>query len=443
MRSRWSVVAAPFFAFSLGACSDGIGPGNEDLVDLALDFCAGEAPIFFAIQNEGDSWRRVNGNAGGTFSFQATEKVGVAMTFSFGNDVFTDVYYATAEELEPLSGIACTEVVGAKTLNGSVTGLGANDQVVVSMSGDELAFVPPPNTFQMIGIPDGPQDLIAHRDVAGISGDIPTSVIVRRALNLTHNTTITPTLDFNAGSAVATHTGTIVGLNASDNNYYDISFRTASGTDHTLFLSPFITSGSQTLYGIPALLTQSGDMHRIDLSADAADNSSYRSLRHFYRNAGDMTFTLGGVLNQPSITTAGTSPYVRLRATLASQTEYGSFASAFFGQGATTTRSFFVTETSGYRDGIPATWNLEIPDLTPAGSFPVTAQLQAGQSTVWFVEAYNGTLANFIGASPAEGSTILFAGRTSDVSTIQMSRTRGARPEPRSPLSDRALRRAR
>ncbi len=438
MPIRPTTVTLPLLALSLLACTESIGPG-DDLVDLALDFCAGEAPIFFAVLNEGDSWRRVSPGAGNTFAFPAGEKVGIAMTFASGTDVVTDVNYVTRAEIEPFSGVACTEVVGSKTLEGTLAGLGANDEVVISMSGYELAGQPPSNTFALLQIPDGPQDLVAHR----VSGGVPNAIIVRRALNLIHGATITPTLDFNNANAVATHTGTFIGLDPAEDNYFDIFFNTASGTTHTLDRAPPFVSSSQTLFGVPASLTQAGDAHLIVLNADAADGSHYRSVQHAYRNPGDKTFTLGGLLNDPVIASAGTSPYQRLRATLVSQAEYGDFASAFFGQGTTSTRGFFVTETAGFRDGTPASWDLEIPDLTPAGGFPASAALQAGQPTVWFAEAYSGFFEDLFAGGPPDGFSLQFAGRTSVVSTVQMSRARGARTERRVPLAGRAFRRAR
>lgn len=442
MRLRPVAFATPMLALSLAAaCSDGTGPGDGDLVNLALDFCAGEAPIFFAVINDGGDWNSIPPSAGGTFEFQATEKFGLAMTFSFGSDVFTDVYYAAADEVEPLSGVACTEVVGSKTLNGSVSGVAGSDRVVASMSGDEFAFTVPPSTFQMINIPTGPQDLVAHRDLLGGSGDVPTSVIVRRALNIANNGTIA-VLDFNSNEAdpVSNNTLSISGINASESNYYDIFFSTASGTTHTLFESPFFTSSSQTLYGIPSVLTQAGDLHHLDLNAVSTDLLSYRSLQHFYRNPDNKSVALGGSLNQPSVTSVATSPYLRMRATLASQFEYGSFATAVFEQG---TRTFFVTETSGFNDGTPATWNLEIPDLTSAGNFPVSARLQSGQTTTWFVEAYQGALADLIGVAPAEGSTVKLGGRSSTIATVQMARIRATRAALRSRFASRTFGRGR
>jgi hypothetical protein len=426
MGRRWRTAAVvPVLALSFEGCSDASGPGTQQLVDLLLDFCASEAPAFFAFQNEGGGWTRVTPSAGSAFAFQATEKVGIAMTFVFGSATFTDVFFATAADLEPLSGVACTEAVGNKTLNGSVANVATGERAVVSMSGAEETVAPPQNSFTFAGIADGPQDIIAHRDVVGVSSDVPNRVIVRRGVNLTNGATI-PVLNFGTeGAAPATHSATITGLTSGENNYFDIFFSTATGTSHTLFQSPFFGAGAQTIYGIPSSLTQSGDLHRIDLNADASNVTSYRSLRHFYRNPDNKTLALGPSLNSPSVSSFGNTPYVRLRATLASQSEYGSFATAFFIQGQASERSFFVTETSGYRGGTPTSWTLEIPDVTGAGGFPTSAGLQSGQNTLWFVEAYGGSLSELIGGTPTDGSTVRFAGRTSSIQTLQLHRMRG------------------
>lgn len=425
MRCRWTAVGNSALALSLAACVDSVGPTDAELRDIVLDFCAQGAPVFFAVQNDGEAWTRVTPVAGNTFSFRAAPKVALAMTFDLGSQMFTDVYYTTAGELEPLSGIACTEPTGNKTLNGTVSNIATGGRAVVTMSGTEVDIFPPPNNFTLSGVADGPQDLLAHRDGSALGADfIPNWVIVRRTQNPTNNFTMS-TLDFGIeGGAVATSTATITGLLSSEDNYFDILFSTALGTSHTLYQSPIFGGGPRTLYGVPSTFTQSGDVHEIVLNADATSLTSYRSLNHWYRNPSSKTLTLGAALNTPTVTSAASTPYARLRATLLSQNDYGSFATAYFIQ---PTRRFFVTVTAGYQGTTPAQWTLEMPDLTPAGGFPSTAGLQTGQTTDWFVEAYDGTLANFIGAAPTEGATVRFAGRASTTSTLQLSRTDGGR----------------
>ncbi len=436
MRARWTAAIVACFVLSIAACSEGTGPSRAIVDNLVLDFCASDAPVFFAYQNEGGNWTRVNAAADNSFSFDVTERVGIAMTFQFGSNTLTDIYYATAAELGPLSDKACTEVVGARTINGSVSNVAVTEQAYVTMSGVEQFVEPPPSTFSLVGIADGPQDLIAHRDVNSVAGLIPDRVIVRRAQNPTNGSTIS-TLAFDTeGVATTGTTATITGLSASETNYLDVYFRTASGTRHTLYLAPFFSTNTQALYGVPSTLTQAGDFHQIDLQAEGS-NANYRTVRHWYRDAANKSLALGAALNVPTVSSAGASPYLRLRASVASQLDYGSFATAYFIQGTAVTRSVYVTQTAGYNGGTPGSWALEIPDVTGAGGFPATAGLVSGQGTQWFVEAFGGSLADFIGSTPTEGATVRWAGRSSSVTLLRRDGDPSARTERRSLLLNR------
>lgn len=416
MRSRWGVVV-PLLV--LAACSDGIGP--DPVVDtIVLDFCSDETPLWFAYQNAGGDWTRVLPGAGGDFEFDASERVAIAMTFDFGGDMLTDIYYTTATELQPLSDRACVERAGAKVINGSVANVGVGAEAVVSMSAAEEVVTPPPSTFALSGVAEGPQDVVAHREGGSLGALTPDRVIVRRAQSFTNGATM-PVLDFSTttSEAVAANTATISGLSGSETNYLDVYFTTALGTEHTLYLAPFFSTGTQPIYAVPASLTQAGDVHRLDLQAESSAGDAYRTVRHWYRTPANKAIALGAPLNAVQQGFAGTSPYLRMRFQVTSQPDYPSFATAYFIQGSTTTRSVFVTQTEGYNRGTPTVWTLEIPDLTEAGGYPSNAGLVSGQGTQWFVEAFSGTLSDFIGSTPTDGATVRWAGRSSSVTLLR------------------------
>jgi hypothetical protein len=428
MRGSWAAVAA---MAALGACSDGTGPDPVIVGALTLDFCATEAPVFFAYQNDGGDWTSVEGTLDDSFTFDATERVAVAMTFDFGNERLTDIYYATRTELLPLSDKACIETFGAKTVNGTVANVGIGDSAVVTMGGVETTVLPPPSNWTLDGVPNGPQDVVAHREVATIEGIVPDRVIIRRAQNPTNNATLA-VLDFgtNSSDALTVSLASISGLSAGEDNYLDVFFQTALGTDHWLYAAPFFSTNSQAIYGVPEELTQSGDLHRIDLQAQPSSGERYRVVRRWYRDPANQSLSLGPTLNLPSVGPLSSSSYARLRATLQAQSEYDSFATAYFIQGPETDMtSVFVTHTAGFHDGTPSTWVLDIPpDLDDAG-MPPAAGLVTGDGTQWFVEAFDGNLADFIGATPTENATIRWAGRTSDVVALRSLRADGSRPE--------------
>lgn len=428
MRGSWAAVTA--FA-ALGACSDGTGPDPVIVGPLTLDFCATEAPVFFAYQNEGGDWTRVDGTIDDSFTFETTERVAIAMTFDFGTERLTDIYYATRTELLPLSDKACIETFGAKTVNGTVANVGIGDSAVVTMGGAETSVLPPPSTWTLDGVPNGPQDLVAHREIATIEGIVPDRVIIRRAQNPTNNATLAA-LDFSTGSsdALTVNLASISGLSAGEDNYLDVFFQTALGTDHWLYAAPFFSTNSQTIYGVPSGLTQSGDLHQLDLQAQPPSGERYRVVRRWYRDPANQSLSLGPTLNTPAISSLATSPYLRLRASLQSQSEYDSFATAYFIQGPDNDiTSVFVTHTAGYHGGTPGTWQLDIPpDLDDAG-FSISDGLVSGNGTQWFVEAFDGSLSDFIGATPTENATVRWAGRTSDVVALRSLREDGSKAE--------------
>lgn len=422
MRGSWAAVVA---IAALGACSDGTGPDPVIVGPLTLDFCATEAPVFFAYQNDGDDWTSVEGTADDSYTFEATERVAIAMTFDFGSEMLTDIYYATRTELLPLSDRACTETFGAKTVHGSVANVGITDSAVVTLGGAETSVLPPPSTFSLVGVPNGAQDLVAHREVGTIEGIVPDRVIIRRAQNPTNNATMA-VLDFGTttSDALTVNLASISGLAGGEDNYLDVFFKTALGTDHWLYAAPFFSTNSQAIYGVPAGLTQSGDLHQLELQAQPPDGERYRVVRRWYRNPANQSVSLGPTLNTPSISSLGTSPYLRLRASLQSQSEYDSFATAYFVQEESTGELFsvFVTHTADFHGGTPSTWQLDIPpDLEEAG-YPIDAGLVSGDGTQWFVEAFDGSLSDFIGATPTEGATVRWAGRTSNVVALRALR---------------------
>lgn len=436
MRRSWkSLIAAPVLVYSLG-CTDSVGLGLDPTLDeLVLAFCSNELPVWFAYQNQGDEWKRVQPDANNAFVFDASDHVAIALTFDDGSNRLTEVYQVHVNELLPLSGKACNETSGTKTVNGSVAGVGLSETARISMSEQFTTATALDDDWTLTNVANAAQDLVAVRGIG--SDDVPNRVIIRRAQNPVSGGTLS-VLDFGSTDAfaIATNTLLVSGITSGESNYYFVDFSTATGTSHPLYTSDFFTSPSQTLYGIPSTLTQAGDLHKIDLNADAQSLTSYRTVWKFFRNPVDQTLSFGGPLNTPTVQNLTSTPYSRLRANLPSQSEYSDFATAYFIQ---SSRSVYVTVTAGFADGTPGSWVLEIPDFTAAGGYPTNAGLQSGLSTQWFVEAFSGSLENYISATPADGATIKFAGRMSDTQTSQRSVV-GGRPSPRALLERRAFR---
>lgn len=436
MRRSWNKrIAIPLLALSVAGCTDVIDPinGIQDFIDLSLDFCTGtgQSPVFLAFQNQGENWTRVNPNASNTFDFRASDKVALAMIFTDGAGYSTEIVYAQNDELEALSGGACTEIAGTKTVSGSVANVPAGSLSYVTMGVGSALIEPPPSTFTLSELANSPLDLISHRGMSTLSGEIPDRVIIRRAQNPTNGATLTA-LDF-AGTEAANVTSNslaITGLSANEDNLIDLFFLTATTLDHPIFLSSFFTSGSQTIYHVPSTLTQAGDLHLLDVYAHTANGLALRGETQYYRIAANKSVALGSALSTPAITTAATTPTVRLRTQLPVQPEYNSFVLALFSQG--TARTVSVVGTAAYF-GSPSTWDVAIPDLSGVSGFPTASGLQQGQLTPWQVVGYGGTIATYFGAAE-ENASVKYAARFSSLNTLMASRASDGRARRQSPL---------
>ena len=194
----------------------------------------------------------------------------------------------------------------------------------------------------------------------------------------------------------------------TDQASVQVSFLTANGAS-----APYSTAGGNgptrvPFPGLPDAVLQPGDLHVIEVTATPTTGSSARAailLRHSATFDLD-TMTFGPTLNQPTVTSLGTSPYLRLRAQLASQTSYNMAAVAEFAQSA---NSVSVAATANYANGTPANWVLDIPDLTAAGYDP-TWGLKSGSSVDWEVTAASGSVLPFFGATPVDGTSVVVGG---------------------------------
>jgi hypothetical protein len=260
----------------------------------------------------------------------------------------------------------------------------------------------------------------------------PNRVIVRRGLNFTNLATI-PALDFAAIEALVPASGiaTIAGYASGDNTSLFVDFSTATTPYHPLYQRTAVPSASQTIYGIPSSLTQSGDVHVLTVRALSSSGNSYRVVEQYYQLPGDRNVALGAALSAPSVTTLSSTPSLRLGTTLPAQSDYPSFANATHTQ---TSRTVSITATEAYFGGTPSTWALDIPDLSTVSGFSQSFGLQSGSSTQTYVEAYSGTLAAFFGAF-ADNESLRFAGRLSGAALAQMLRTEEARSSRRSRFS--------
>lgn len=376
---------------------------------LSIDFCSGsDTPLWFAYQNEGAAWTRVIPDANGTVSFVASAKVGIAFVQSFAANSFdSQVYYVTAAELQPVSGVPCVEQ-GTKSLNGSVSGLTTGQNAFISMGYSGASATPTQTSFTLQNVASGALDLVATRQ--GVAVD---RIIIRRALDRPTGSTL-PVLDFLATEALSPVTAnfTFGGLAPGESNDAQAFFITGTNSHAFLWSAQPTANGTLQYLGVPGASTVSGDLHELFLFASSSTAQTSRGAFTVFRTPADKSLTLGAALSIPSFTQAATSPYVRFRAQMTSQADYGSGAGFEFRQ-ENAGREAHLFVTSAFHGGTPTTWDVTIPDFSAVSGWQNTWGLQTGQATNLGAEAYSRI--SFM--MPGEGTTTMWASREATAST--------------------------
>lgn len=399
------IAVATAIAACTSACLDGTAPIPEPTIPLAIRVCALQTPDWIAIRNERAAWMRVYPEADGVLRILVTPALAIATVRVAGGNTVTEVFHTTAEELGGDASVCATS--GTLTLAGSVAGL-AGEQVVNITAGRRnsgaTASVP---SWEVTLLPAAPLDLITTRYPSTAYGVAPDRVIVRRGIT----PSATPlTLDFGAAEALAPlPTGlTFTNVNAGEVVSASTAVFTVNGSVHQLWSGQ--GAGSFTAWSLPDGLRASGDLHMV---AGAIWTSvGNRELRHFYATPVARSLAFGPMVNVPSVEPVATAPYLRVRARLASQPEYRSAASIEYIQpaGSLGSRYVRVIVTAGHVGQVPATWELEIPDMSAAGYQPSWG-LQS-QPYSWWAAAHDGTTGFTIHPPRADGQTIATSSRS-------------------------------
>ncbi|OLE67871.1 MAG: hypothetical protein AUG74_10425 [Bacteroidetes bacterium 13_1_20CM_4_60_6] len=264
-------------------------------------------------------------------------------------------------------------------------------------------------------MPTGAHDLFASRFATEISSP-PDRIIVRRDVNLPNDATI-PTLNFaSEGQALTSSTLTLANL-GNDQATVGTTVRTDNGTSHALAALTLggVNSGSQVAYySVPNALARSTDLHT--LSVVTSGVTGVRTVTQFYKTPINKTITLGAALNIPTVNTLATSPYLRPRAFVTSQSDYDTAVEVDFTQFLNqVSRIVYVVTTRGFAGGTtPAVWEVTVPDFGNA-SYDASWGLQSGSDVGWVAHGYKGWLGDLLPQTtePSEGVTRTSATRSS------------------------------
>lgn len=380
---------------------------------VGFRFCAtGFTPVFFAFRNgTAGAWTPVAVGANTTYTFTTTgnvAQVAYGVTNANGGVDMTVLYY-TAAELPTIANQACIQNPATKSVTGTVAGLSATQSATVEL-GAGSAAVQANGPFTITNANAAVSDLFASRTsinftTGGITVD---KLILRRNVNPAAGGSIGPVLDFNSTEAVAPATAqyTVNGVAGGETLLAFNTFQSANGGSGSLFNISAANSSPLTVLGVPANLTQAGDLQGVFIFAGSNDQLNGRAVIQYNRDLANRTVTLGAALTTPTISTLATTPYARLRAAGPWQADYTDAVGVTFTQGSN--RDWTIAASRGYY-GAAATYELDIPDLSGVAGFNNAWGLLAGVTTNYSVNAYSGIQGL---TAVAEGSLFRFGVRS-------------------------------
>ena len=431
--SQSGVGAAAALVLSLSACGLGVTDPQGTPIEITLDFCANDTPIWFAFQDGGAPFQILTPDASGTFSFTAKGLVTLAYVRQRGQDFRTDILFTTNVALAPLNDLVCLEAGGAKQVNGTVTGHTGSQIGHVTLSTSD-AFVGAGQTaWTLSQLVDRPLDLIATRvDIDGFDQH-SNKAIIRRSQNPVTGATLAA-LDFDTeGFATGQATFTTGGIAANDHAVVYNAFHSALGTAHTMTFVDNLADGPVVIETVPVAEMSASEFHKLSAVA-TSPNGAIRGLERYFRTADPQNLTFGPVLIEPSITVVGRTPHVRLRTQVLGQVDYSTMINMAFHQ-QTTTQAIDVSMsvTASYFAGTPSEWNLPMPNFDGLPGFQNAWGLKTGVID-WRVTGYFGRPQLVWGAPPnlTAGETIAYATRASSTTvsatTMQLARAGAPRP---------------
>ncbi|MBI3982884.1 MAG: hypothetical protein HY337_08225 [Gemmatimonadetes bacterium] len=386
--------------------------------EMTLTFCPTSVPIWFAFQNQGYAWQPVTA-AGNSFTFAATDKVGLAWVLQYGAATEVFVRHATRSEHAAvfLDGL-CS---GSNGLTGSVAGLYFGQSAKVAMGTVGVTATASATGFALQNVPNRPLDLVATRGVQAGFRFTPDSMILRRTQDPANGTTI-PALDFSTAEAFALDSAglTLTGLLPGDQVLLTNRLWTATSTFGTvqsaLLFAGATTTATTTLYGVPQGRLVAGDVHELWVDVYQS-NVERRSHIAYFGAPTSQTDALGPYVSISTVTRVTDLPYPRMRGRLDAQPEYDRWVRFIFGGLSGAARNVHVMVSAAYLAGTPATWDVVTPDFsgTPfqSGWMPADGQApyyQVDASSAWFR------------VTAAAGDVVRYSTRAGPIGAAQLAR---------------------
>ena len=406
-------------------------PGGSNNVSMSFASCDPSlTPVWFGVQSGNGAWARVTAAANGIFTFTPGATGAVAFVTPDGSGFRTEVIFGTASEITAIATgpgqCSVNTQLGTRRVNGTVSHVNPTAFASVSIGGAQVMLPAQSTSYALPNVPAGKRDLIGAQVFSnGGTDTVIQRMIIRRNTQYA-NATAVPDLDFGGVESFVpvNHPIKLANL-AGDQSQATVSFLTANGQSADYFSTagrffPGLNSDGVLSFGVPDSLLQAGDFHLSTVFAVAADGKSGRLVESMYHSLPDQAVTLGPPLSTPTVSSLGTSPTLRLRAQLPSQSAYNAGVNAEYDQGA---NSVEVTATAAYFGGVPSTWVVDVPDFAGAGYDPSWG-LHSGSTLSWLVVGAAGNVLPFFGATFVDGAQITAGLATNSSASFSAARKR-------------------
>lgn len=382
---------------------------------------ANQIPLWFAVQNGTGPWTRVT-PTNNAFTFSLGSTGGYAVVTRNGPDTLTNVRYGSAAEIAAIAAAnpcGTDPPTGTKQIHGAMANTGTAAQEVfptIVVGGAQFTKTTDSTaSFVLPNTPSGPRDLIAARINSAANAS---RMIVRRGTNYTNNQNI-PIVDFGSGEAFSPPLGVLTPLNlGGDQISVAAALLTSNGSSASYYSSNFLGAAGNTGYqGLPDSLLRAGDLHSVLIAATPSAGTAFRLallLMHSVNTTTPKQIPFGPRAAGVSVTSLATAPYLRLRGQTSSQAAYTAGAGADFAQGG---RTVSIGMTAAYTGTVPATWTLDVPDLSAAG-YDSRWALKSGVGASWEVDAFAGDLLAFFGGTAFDNAQLIGAGVRDSSSTF-------------------------
>lgn len=341
--------------------------------------------VSYGYGNEGEAWVPVSPTADGTFSFEATERVGFAVVFTYpgfySTSVVARVIHASAAELETM--VCASGQSGSKAF------------VVQASNADApnvwLGRFHWRSGYTNARATDGVFDLVAST-LNNVASGLEHRAIVRRSLDLAAGDTIK--LDFaSAESVVMDSAGYTVSAAGGDTVFVSTEAHTP-----TTVASLRTASGGGKYWALPAARLGSGDVQSVRVTAVSPPGSgnNSRGIVRYFDAASDQAFSLG-----PPVSAATRGAQLD-SLFLPRQTEYPDLAGVSYARTTDFRGAHYTVElwlTKGYAGAAGDAWQFAVPDLGRAAGIPLLESSFSVSSA-----AATGPSLLFFGGAPATGT---------------------------------------